>query len=92
MAEEIFFTTGHFIGCDDGLAGNFIKQFSLSNASTVKRGVETLLSKELIYKKEGQSYIYDVFFPDGLNVLKFSQPQLVIYPPPAPPCPQGEER
>jgi len=51
-------------------SGNFIKQFALTNASTVKRGVETLLSKEMIYKKEGQYYIYDVFFSRWLECLE----------------------
>ena len=48
-------------------SGNFIKQFNLTNASTVKRGIETLLAKEMIYKKDGQYFIYDVFFSHWLE-------------------------
>jgi hypothetical protein len=50
-------------------SGNFIKQYSLTNASTVKRGIETLLARELIYNKEGQYFIYDVFFSRWLELL-----------------------
>lgn len=51
-------------------SGGFMKRFALTNASTVKRSVETLLSKELIYKHEGQYFIYDVFFSRWLELLE----------------------
>ncbi len=43
-------------------SSSFIKNYNLSNASTVRRGIAALLEKELIYKKEEAYYIYDVFF------------------------------
>lgn len=49
-------------------SGDFIRKYSLTNASTVKRGIDTLLLKELIYQKEGQYLIYDVFFSRWLEL------------------------
>ncbi len=40
----------------------FIKKYNLSNASTIRRGIKTLLEKQLIYKKADSYHIYDVFF------------------------------
>lgn len=56
---------------DDVMAitsGNFIKQFALTNASTIKRGIDTLLAKEMIYKKDGQYFVYDAFFSRWLEL------------------------
>jgi hypothetical protein len=47
---------------------NFIKQYGLSSASTVKRGIDSLLEKELIYKNKDHYYILDVFFSRWLEL------------------------
>lgn len=49
-------------------SGEFIRKYSLTNASTVKRGIDTLLSKELIYRKGGEYMVYDVFFSRWLEL------------------------
>jgi hypothetical protein len=49
-------------------SGSFIKQNGLTNASTIKRGVESLLQKELIFQKNDNFYIYDVFFSRWLEM------------------------
>jgi hypothetical protein len=43
-------------------SGSFIKENGLTNASTIKRGIESLLQKEMIFKKDENFYVYDVFF------------------------------
>jgi hypothetical protein len=48
-------------------SGGFIKQFDFTNASTVKRGIDTLLANEMIYKNDGRYFIYDVFFSNWLE-------------------------
>jgi uncharacterized protein len=49
-------------GANTITSGNFIKQNNLTNASTVKRGIDSLLQKELIFRKDENFFIYDVFF------------------------------
>ncbi len=49
-------------------SGNFLRQFALTSASTVKRGIDTLTEKEMIYKKEGKYFVYDVFFSRWLEL------------------------
>jgi len=51
-------------------SGKFIKQFALTSASTVKRGTDTLSEKEMIYKKDGKYFVYDVFFSRWLEQLE----------------------
>ena len=47
----------------------FIKKYDLSNTATVRRGIQSLLNKKMIYKKEMKYYIYDVFFAKWLQRL-----------------------
>lgn len=49
-------------------SGSFIKQNDLTNASTIKRGVESLLQKEMIFQKDETFYVYDVFFSRWLEM------------------------
>jgi hypothetical protein len=49
-------------------SGSFLKEFSLTNASTVKRGIDTLTDKEMIYKRDGNYFVYDVFFSRWLEL------------------------
>jgi uncharacterized protein len=49
-------------------SGSFIKQNGLTNASTIKRGVESLLQKEMIFKKNENYFVYDVFFSRWLEM------------------------
>ncbi|MFA4862787.1 MAG: ATP-binding protein [Bacteroidales bacterium] len=46
----------------------FIKQYDLTNASTIKRGIESLLEKELIYRSKNQYLLQDVFFSRWLEL------------------------
>jgi len=49
-------------------SGSFIKKHNLTNASTIKRGVNSLLQKEMIYQKNENLYVYDVFFSRWLEM------------------------
>ena len=49
-------------------SGGFIKKHNLTNASTIKRGVDSLLQKEMIYQKNENLYVYDVFFSRWLEM------------------------
>lgn len=48
---------------------NFIKKHNLTTASTIRRGIKSLLDKKMIYKKDGKYYVYDVFFAKWLTRL-----------------------
>ena len=53
-------------------AGAFIKNYNLGTASTVKRALEALLAKEMVYKDNDESknsfyQVYDVFFSRWLE-------------------------
>lgn len=47
----------------------FLKKHDLSNTATIKRGIQSLLDKKMIYKKDTKYYIYDVFFAKWLERL-----------------------
>jgi AAA+ ATPase superfamily predicted ATPase len=47
----------------------FIRRHNLSNASTVRRGIKSLLDKKLIYKKDMKYFVYDVFLAKWLTRL-----------------------
>lgn len=47
----------------------FLKRHDLSNTATIKRGIQSLLDKKMIYKKDMKYYIYDVFFSKWLERL-----------------------
>ena len=49
-------------------SGNFIRQFDLSNASTVKRGIDTLTEKEMIFRRKNEYFVYDVFLSRWLEL------------------------
>jgi len=46
---------------------NFIKKHDLSAASTIKTSLNSLLTKEMIYKDEEGYKVYDVFFAQWLR-------------------------
>jgi len=52
-------------------SGEFIRTYNLSNPSTVRRAIKSLLGKQFIYKKESGYYIYDVFFGKWLSLQKY---------------------
>ncbi len=56
-------------GPEQVTSASFIKQYDLSNSSTVRRGIFALLEKNLIYKKGAGYYVYDVFFSSWLERL-----------------------
>ncbi len=49
-------------GAKNTASSSFIRQYGLTNASTVKRGLDSLLDKELIYKSNEGYFLQDVFF------------------------------
>ncbi len=58
---------------EDGIgkvtSSGFLKKHDLSNMATIKRGIDSLLTKNMIYKKNDQYYVYDVFFAHWLQRL-----------------------
>lgn len=42
-------------------SGNFIKKYNLTNASTIRRGIDALTEKEMIFKQNENYLVYDVF-------------------------------
>ncbi|MGA2824058.1 MAG: ATP-binding protein [Bacteroidales bacterium] len=64
----------HSDGSNMLTSGGFIKKYNLTNASTVKRGVDSLLEKEMIYQKNENFYVYDVFFSRWLEMQSLSVP------------------
>ncbi len=48
----------------------FIKKHNLSNTSTVRRGIKSLIDKKLIYKKNTKYFVYDVFLAKWLTRLR----------------------
>ena len=57
----------HSGGSESVTSGDFIKKYNITNASTVKRGIDSLLEKEIIFKKDKQYFVYDVFFSRWLE-------------------------
>jgi uncharacterized protein len=49
-------------------SGSFIRKYKLTNASTVKRGVVSLSDQEMIYKRDDNYFVYDVFFSRWLEM------------------------
>ncbi len=54
-------------GISQVTSSGFINKYGLSNASTIRRGIIALLTKELIYEKENKYFVYDGFFSNWLN-------------------------
>lgn len=48
-------------------SGGFIKKFNLTNASTIRRGIESLAEKEMICRRGEDYFVYDVFFSRWLE-------------------------
>lgn len=57
-------------GIDEVTSGRFIKENNLNNHSTVRRGIQALLDKEMIYKENEGYYVYDLFFSKWLERQK----------------------
>jgi hypothetical protein len=61
------------IASTDGIekltSGNFIRRYNLTNASTVKRSVNSLIDKEMVFRKEDKYYVYDVFLARWLEMI-----------------------
>jgi hypothetical protein len=50
-------------------SGQFIRRHNLTNASTVARGISSLLEKEMIFQQDDAYYVYDVFLSRWLENL-----------------------
>jgi len=55
-------------GYDQITSGDFIRKYELTNSSTVRRAAESLVNKQLIYRKNGVYHIYDPFFRKWLSL------------------------
>ncbi|MCF8367909.1 MAG: ATP-binding protein [Bacteroidales bacterium] len=59
---------------EDGISkvttSKFLKNHDLSNSATVLRGIQSLMDKKMIYKKDSKYFVYDVFFAKWLQRLK----------------------
>lgn len=53
-------------GIKEITSGQFMKSYNLSNAASIKRGVEALLKKELIFLLGEKYFVYDVFLSQWL--------------------------
>lgn len=51
-------------------SSDFIKKYDLRSPATVRRGIDSLIDKKMIYKKKGKYYVYDVFFAHWLQKIK----------------------
>lgn len=51
-------------------ASSFLKTHDLSNPATVRRGIESLMDKKMIYRKDSKYYVYDVFFAKWLERIR----------------------
>jgi AAA+ ATPase superfamily predicted ATPase len=47
----------------------FLKRHDLSNTATIKRGIQSLMDKKMIYKRDAKYFVYDVFFAKWLARL-----------------------
>lgn len=58
---------------EDGISkvttSKFLKNHDLSNSATVLRGIQSLMDKKMIYKKNTKYFVYDVFFAKWLQRL-----------------------
>jgi uncharacterized protein len=54
-------------GAEQITSASFIKRYELTNHSTIRRGIEALLDKNLIYRKGAMYQVYDVFFSAWLQ-------------------------
>ncbi len=50
-------------------ASAFIRRHDLNNNATVRRGIQALAEKKMIYRREMKYYVYDVFFAKWLQRL-----------------------
>lgn len=53
-------------GIKEITTGEFIKNHNLTNAASVRRGINALLQKELVCEIDGKYYVYDVFLSHWL--------------------------
>lgn len=56
-------------GIEKVTASSFIKQHDLTNTATVRRGIKSLLEKNMIFRRGREYFVYDVFFAKWLTRL-----------------------
>ncbi len=54
-------------GIKEITSGEFMKTYNLSNAASIKRGIEALLKKELVCLVGEKYFVYDVFLSQWLS-------------------------
>jgi len=66
---NLLIALAHEEGISQVTASSFLKKHDLNNSATVRRGIQSLLDKKMIYKKGTKHYVYDVFFAKWLQRL-----------------------
>jgi len=56
-------------GIEQVTSSSFIKKHDLTNTATVRRGIKSLMEKKMIFKKDAEYFVYDVFFAKWLTRL-----------------------
>jgi len=66
---NLLIALAHEEGISQVTSSSFLKKHDLNNSATVRRGIQSLLEKKMIYKKGTKHYVYDVFFAKWLQRL-----------------------
>jgi hypothetical protein len=66
---NLMIALAHEEGISQVTSSSFLKKHDLNNSATVRRGIQSLLDKKMIYKKGTKHYVYDVFFARWLQRL-----------------------
>lgn len=66
---NLLIALAHEEGISQVTSSSFIKKHDLSNSATVRRGIQALLDKNMIYRKGTKYFVFDVFFSKWLQRL-----------------------
>jgi len=66
---NLMIALAHEEGISKVTSSSSIKGHDLSNSATVRRGIQSLMEKNMIYKKGTDYFVYDVFFSKWLQRL-----------------------
>jgi hypothetical protein len=66
---NLLIALSHENGISQVTSSSFLKKHDLSNSATVRRGIQSLLDKNMIFKKGSEFFVLDVFFSKWLQRL-----------------------
>lgn len=66
---NLMIALAHEDGISQVTSSSFLKRHDLNNSATVRRGIQSLMDKKMIFKKGMEYYVYDVFFAKWLQRL-----------------------